>query len=133
MSATDIQRCHSKPPTWIRPPQPTTSGASAMSGTVWLSTTHGSSADSATVHRCMSVAIRNPPTEPSTQPASATRNVNQQACSIALSTVGDPTADVSGWSIRCHDRPDVRHRDVVGARQHARAEQVPAGVRHDEP
>ena len=100
MSATDIHRCHSNVPMWMRPPQPTTSGASAMSGTVWLSTTHGTSADSASCQRCMSAASSSPPIDPTSQPASATRSVNQQAESIALSTVGEPVADVSGWSTR---------------------------------
>ena len=49
----------------------------------------------------MSAASSSPPIEPSNQPASATRRVNQQAASIALSTVGEPAADVSGWSTRC--------------------------------
>ena len=105
MSATDIQRCHSSPPRWMRPPQPTTSGASAISGTVWLSTTHGTSADSASRERCMSAASSSPPTAPTSQPASATRSVNQQALSIAVRTVGDPAALVSG----CSTRPATSH------------------------
>ena len=48
MTATDIHGRQVSSPMCSRPAQPTTSGASAISGTVWDSTTYGSRPRSAT-------------------------------------------------------------------------------------
>ena len=61
-------------------PQRRTSGAMAISGTVWLSTTQGSTADSASRNRCMSSASASPTTTPTTQPIAAIFSEKRQAC-----------------------------------------------------
>ena len=121
MRATDIQSCHSNAPISMREPQLFTIGANAMSGTVWLRTIQGSRPHSARRQRCMTSARPMPTTTPTSQPTAAMPRV--------VSAASATTAQ-SGWRRRrARDRldepadhvPDVRHREVGGARQHARA------------
>ena len=96
MTATLIQSCHSNAPSSIRDPHERTSGAKAMSGTVWLSTIHGSRPSSATRKRAISTARARPTTTPISQPCAAIFNVNALASKTAESTVGDPLIEFTG-------------------------------------
>ena len=69
-------------------PQPVTSGASAISGTVWLSTIHGSSARSSTCSRSMISASASPTTTPITKPTPAHSSEFPAAESTDSNTVG---------------------------------------------
>ncbi len=107
---------HGNPPRSICVPMLATSGANAMSGTVWLTTIHGSRPHSARRQRCM--------TRPSAAP---TIDADQPA------DRGDAEGRDGGRDHRDEQRrraatarrleqprdhlPDVRHRAVVGARQ----------------
>ena len=75
MTATECSLCHSNSPIVICEPQRRTSGAIAMSGTVWLSTTHGSTAASAIANRCITSASPKPTTTPMIQPSAEIRSV----------------------------------------------------------
>jgi hypothetical protein len=105
MSATDIQSCHSNPPVESCVPMRRTSGASAMSGTVWLSTTHGRSADCAVRKRCMTIAIAMPTTTPTSHPTTAMPKLNDAACSVASHRAGEPAARVTGDRVRSSIAP----------------------------
>src|SRR5829696_1645241 len=86
ITATDIHGFQVVPPMCTRPPQPTTSGARATSGTVWDSTTYGSRPRSAISKRSISIPSAIPTATPSSSPAIATRKVNQTASSTATPT-----------------------------------------------
>ena len=63
----------------MREPQLRTIGAKAMSGTVWLSTIHGSRPHSASRQRCMIRAKPMPTTTPMSQPTAAMPSVTRAA------------------------------------------------------
>ena len=93
----------------------------AMSGTVWLSTIHGSSAASAVRKRCMSSARNRPTTTPTIQPTAATPRLNAEAWSTACH-IGSGAGSARDRLEQPADHvPDVRHREVGGARQHGDA------------
>jgi hypothetical protein len=95
MTATDIHGSQVKPSSSFEP-QPFTSGASAMSGTVWLSTTSGSTAERATRNRVISSASRKPTTTPITQETAAIRRLVAPARSTASHSGSAPGCAVSG-------------------------------------
>src|SRR5690625_2397397 len=95
MSATDIQSCHTSGPIRELAPQLRTAGAEAMSGTVWLSTTHGSSPHSAIRQRSITSASPTPTTTPTAHPAAAIPRVNRAAATTA-SHSGSSAARVTG-------------------------------------
>ena len=98
------------------PPQPTTSGASATSGTVWDRITYGSRPRSARRNRCMSdgeAAGRR--ATPMTKPTMATpEREPRRPRSTTWPTVRLGPGS-SGSPKRLSDVPHVRHRRVVGA------------------
>ena len=76
---TDSHRGHSHPPSWSLPPQLTTSGARAISGTVWDTTRYGSRPRRTMPKRAITVASPIPIALPSRKPATASRNEYQDA------------------------------------------------------
>ena len=106
-----------------RDPQLLTIGAKAMSGTVWLRMIQGSSPHSARRQRCMiereGDARRRRPTS---QPTAAIPRVVSAREATTPHSGGEPSWRVTGSNRRRDHVPDVRHREVGGARgQHARA------------
>ena len=100
MTETDIHRCQVNPPMCNRPPQLTTSGASAMSGTVCETINQGSSPRSTTRKRAIKMARPMPTTTPNNRPADASRNVYHAPSATACATVRDDP--------RCSARPNRR-------------------------
>ncbi|RFA22405.1 hypothetical protein B7R25_04490 [Subtercola boreus] len=87
-------------PIWILPPQATITGARAMSGTVWLRISQGSTARSATWSLCMSRAMRKPTTDPMAQPTAATPRLLRAAPMTAIHTGGEPAEVLTGSTAR---------------------------------
>ncbi len=96
MTDTDIQGFQSSDPRCTLVPQLRTNGASATSGTVWLSTIHGSRPRSTTRNRAISSARTAPATSPSTSPCAAMASVVILAATTAAPTVGLPGAALTG-------------------------------------
>ena len=122
---TDIQGRQSRPNSDRRPPQPTTSGARATSGTVWLMITKGRRPRSAVRKRCITMARPRPTTTPTSIPTSATRNVNH-APSSTTSQIGVSEPRRSGSPKRGQHVPHVRHGGVVRAGGQLPAEDLAA-------
>src|SRR4029079_3434199 len=78
-TVTESQRGHSHPNSSSLPPQLTTSGARAISGTVWETTRYGSKPRRTTPKRAITVANAIPTRLPSTKPVRARRNEYQAA------------------------------------------------------
>ena len=100
MSATDIQSCHSNEPISMREPQLFTTGAKAMSGTVWLSTIHGSRPHSARRQRCITSARPMPTTTPTSQPTAAMPSVVRAASATTAQSGGADGERVTGSTSR---------------------------------
>ena len=76
------------------------SGASAMSGTVWLRMSQGSIAASASRNRCIRRASPTPTMPPRSRPAEAVSSDDSPARITDCHTGGDPTAELTGSSAR---------------------------------
>ncbi len=109
------------------------SGASAMSGTVWLRITNGSTAHSATRSRCMRSASSEPdhdpeqPAEPREPEADGRGLQHHEAEGQGARRTGDRLDDAGDHV------PDVRHREVARARQHPEARPGDALLRSEHP
>ena len=121
MRATDIQSCHSNEPISTRDPQLFTTGANAMSGTVWLRTIHGSRPHSARRQRCITSARPMPTTTPTSQPTAAIPSVVSAASAHDRPQRLRRRRARDGLAEPAEHVPHVRHREVGGARQHAGA------------
>ncbi len=93
-----------------------TTGANAMSGTVWLTTIQGSRPHSARRQRCMTRPSRPPTTTPISQPTAAMPRV-RAAAGRPVTHSGEVSPPLVGLEQPGDHVPDVRHRAVVGARE----------------
>ena len=98
-TATDSHRGHSQPPIDTRPPQLTTSGARAISGTVCETTRYGSRPRRTTLKRAITVARAMPTMLPMAKPAAASRN-EYQAASSTTSQIGRSDVRLSSSNSR---------------------------------
>ncbi len=99
ITATEIHCGHGNPPRSICVPMLATSGANAMSGTVWLTTIQGSRPHSARRQRCMTRPSAAPTSTPMSQPTAAMPSV----VSAALMTVtnsGGVVPPLVDWNSR---------------------------------
>jgi hypothetical protein len=96
-TAADSHRGHSKAPMCSFPPQLTTSGASAISGTVCDTTRYGRRPRSTTLKRAITIARPSPTSVPITNPASANRSENH-APDATVVTIGVENPRRSGWA-----------------------------------
>ena len=116
-STTASQRGHSHPKGWSWPPQLTTSGARAMSGTVCDTTRYGSRPRRTTPKRAISVGQRRRRRQRRRRSRTAARRNEYHAPRARPARSGVSDARLSGSNSRPTIVPHVRHRvssDVAG-------------------